>query len=204
MNTSYAYFGIGIVMLLALIAFTNPGLFGQRGDETIIVPLSPVATSSAFALSSSAFGEGTSIPSKYTCDATPAESQISPPLSIASPPVGTKTFAIIMEDPDVPKALKPDGTFLHWVLFNIPGNLTDLKEKTMEGLLGANGAGKNSYIGPCPPKEYQPVEHRYLFTLYALDTSLTLKVGASKQDMLKAMQGHILEQTALMGRYKKI
>lgn len=201
MRPAYAYLGIGIVFFLAVLAFTNHGLLSPpRNDDNVNVPLEPIATTSVFSLSSSAFTEGASIPTKYTCDA----SQISPPLSISGAPEGTKSFVLIVEDPDVPKQFKPDGVFLHWLVFNIPVATTNIPEGTSIGVSGANGAGKSAYVGPCPPKEYQPNEHRYIFTLYALDTELSLKAGAQKDSLVSAMQGHILAQTQLMAKYKKI
>ena len=108
-----------------------------------------------------------------------------------------------MDDPDVPKALKPDGVFDHWVMFNIPASVTEIPASGSVGLAGVNGAGKNAYTGPCPPAQYEPSEHRYFFRLYALDAMLSLSEGASKQDVLRAMQGHILEEAQLVGKYKR-
>ena len=108
-----------------------------------------------------------------------------------------------MDDPDVPKQLRPDGVFDHWTLFNIPASMSEIPEGGSVGIAGANGAGKNAYTGPCPPPQYEPSEHRYVFTLYALDRMLDLKAGATKQEVKAAMQGHILEQTQLIGKYKR-
>lgn len=97
----------------------------------------------------------------------------------------------------------PSGVFVHWVLFNIPASITEITEGAHIGTAGANGAGKSAYAGPCPPPQYEPAEHRYFFTLYALDTELQLKPGASKDEVMKAMQGHVLAQSRLTGKYKK-
>ncbi|MBI5470232.1 YbhB/YbcL family Raf kinase inhibitor-like protein [Candidatus Kaiserbacteria bacterium] len=150
-------------------------------------------------LTSTAFGEGDLIPSLYTCDG----SQKSPPFSIAGAPDGTKSFAIIMEDPDVPKQIKPDGVFLHWVVFDIPVNIAEIPEGSSSGVQGQNGAGKSDYTGPCPPAQYEPSTHRYVFTLYALDATLSLPPGASKDAVVAAMQAHVLGTAQLMGKYKK-
>jgi Raf kinase inhibitor-like YbhB/YbcL family protein len=150
-------------------------------------------------LTSSAFENGTSIPPRFTCDGE----QVNPPLSISGVPAGAKSLTLIMDDPDVPKALKPDGMFDHWVLFNIPPRTTEIGTAVSVGTAGANGAGKNAYTGPCPPAQYQPNEHRYFFKLYALDRELSLRAGASKADVEKAMQGHIIAETQLLGRYKR-
>ncbi|HUV65588.1 MAG TPA: YbhB/YbcL family Raf kinase inhibitor-like protein [Sedimentisphaerales bacterium] len=148
-------------------------------------------------LTSSAFKEGGMIPAKYTCD----DEDVSPPLQWGEVPEGTKSIALICDDPDAPM-----GTWVHWVLFNLPGATTSLAEKVPTDKTLANGArqGTNDfhkigYGGPCPPGG----THRYFFKIYALDTQLDLQAGANKQQLLKAMQGHILAEGQLMGRYKR-
>jgi len=155
---------------------------------------------STLILTSLTFIANGSIPSKYTCD---EDRSLSPPLSIAGVPAGAKSLALIMDDPDVPKQLRPDGVFDHWTLFNIPAGTREIPEGGSAGIAGANGAGKNAYTGPCPPPQYEPSEHRYVFTLYALDSMLALQAGASKKEVKAAMQGRILDQTQLIGKYKR-
>lgn len=128
---------------------------------------------------------------------------LSPALSISGTPSNTKSLALIMDDHDVPKTLRPDGVFDHWVLFNISPEIKEIAEGGSAGTSGANSANKNVYTGPCPPPQYEPSEHRYVFTLYALDTELPLAAGASKVDVLNAIQGHIIAQTQLVGRYRR-
>lgn len=147
-------------------------------------------------ITSSAFSEGGKIPQKYTCDGEDA----SPPLAWSGIPAGTQSLALIADDPDAPV-----GTWVHWVLYNIPPDLSGLPEgiaKTASvedtGLQGNNGFRKAGYGGPCPPKG-KP--HRYFFKLYALDMILGLEAGASKADLEEAMQGHILAQGQLIGLY---
>lgn len=152
-----------------------------------------------FTLTSTAFSANASIPSQYTCDGT----QASPPLTIAGTPEGTQSFVLIFEDLDVPRQLKPDGVFLHWLVFNIPGSISEITENAQIGVLGANSLGKNAYASPYPPPEYEPSEHRYVFTLSALDKVLSLKIGASKDEVTSAMRGHVIRQTQLIGRYKR-
>lgn len=148
-------------------------------------------------LTSSAFNEGDMIPKPYTCDGQ----DISPPLAWTGAPAGTKSFALICDDPDAPV-----GVWDHWVCFNLPPGLTGLPEAVPRtevlpsgGLHGRNSWGKIGYGGPCPPSGV----HRYFFKLYALDTELSLKAGATKKDVEKTMQGHILAEAQLMGRYKR-
>ena len=155
---------------------------------------------SSLSLTSPAFANGASMPSHFTCDGANS----SPGLSISGVPEGAKSLALTMEDPDVPKILRPDGVFDHWVLFNISPTTTEIAEGGTAGTEGKNGVGNNRYTGPCPPSQYEPSEHRYFFRLYALDTELLLTEKASKADVLKAMEGHIIGQAELVGKYKKV
>ena len=148
-------------------------------------------------IQSTAFKEGENIPSKFTCDGE----NISPELSWDDFPDNTKTFAMVVDDPDA-----PGGTFVHWVLYNIPSDTTNLLEGTTSKNLpdrakqGVNHFGDNEYGGPCPPSG----THRYYFKLYALDDEVQLKEGVSKRDLLKAMEGHILAEGQLMGKYERV
>ena len=151
----------------------------------------------AIKITSSAFSEGSMIPRQYTCDGE----DISPPLAWTGVPEGTKSLAIICDDPDAPM-----GTWVHWVLFNIPAGIKELPakvppEKTIENGAshGRNDFRKFGYGGPCPPGG----THRYYFKLYALDTEINLEPGITKAQLLKAMEGHILAEGQLMGRYKR-
>ena len=148
-------------------------------------------------ITSQAFEEETMIPEKYTCDGI----DVSPPLTWTSIPEGTKTLALICDDPDAPM-----GTWVHWVLFNLPASINELPESvpTDEELKNGAKQGRNDfrrigYGGPCPPGG----THRYYFKLYALDEELDLKTGVVKEELLKAMEGHILGKGQLMGRYKR-
>ncbi len=139
------------------------------------------------------------IPARYTCDGE----NINPPLVFEDAPEGTQTFALIVEDPDVPKEIRPDGMWDHWVVWNIPHDEPEIRENAMfetGGFVGKNTRGKNEYGGPCPPDR----EHRYFFKLYALDDLLDLDPDvATKEDVLRAMEGHVLAQAELMGRYDR-
>ena len=155
---------------------------------------------STLKLTSSAFEDTAVIPAKFTCD---GQRDLNPPLTISDVPEGTKSFALIMDDSDVPKVIKSDGMFDHWVLFNVPADTREIAAGVTIGMHGANGAGQNQYTGPCPPKQYEPSQHRYVFRLYALDSELPLQEGASKKDVETAMQGHVVAQTQLIGVYKR-
>jgi hypothetical protein len=147
-------------------------------------------------LTSRAFKEGEKIPSKYTCDGE----NINPPLDITDIPQGTVSLVFIMDDPDVPKFVRADGMYDHWIIFNLPPDLKTIPENaTLSGTLGKNTSGQDAYTGPCPPDR----EHRYFFKLYALKTSLSLPQGATKANVEKAMKDHIIDKTMLMGRYER-
>lgn len=152
-----------------------------------------------FGISSSAFEQMGTIPAQFTCDGT----QVNPPLTIEGTPTSTQSLVLIVEDPDVPKQLMPGGVFLHWLLFNIPPAVAEIPEGMSIGTEGANQTGKTGYVGPCPPAQYEPREHRYVFSIYTLDTMLSLKKGASKADVMAAMQGHVIAETRLTGRYAR-
>ena len=154
-----------------------------------------------FSLSSPAFENGGKIPSKYTCD---EDRLLSPPLFISGVPESAASLALIVDDPDVPKMRRPDGVFDHWVLFNLPSDTTDIPEGRSVGTAGVNSAGTAAYTGPCPPPEYEPSEHRYIFRLYALDEVLNLPSGATKKEVLAAMEGHIIAITEFVGRYRRV
>ena len=152
----------------------------------------------AFQLQSSAFKPGAEIPQKFTCQG----SDISPALSWSGAPAGTKSFALIADDPDAPA-----GTWVHWVIYDLPSSATQLAESVTKtektqggGTQGTNDFKKVGYGGPCPPPGNA---HRYFFKLYALDTALNLKPGASKADLEKAMKGHTLAHAELVGTYKR-
>ncbi len=149
----------------------------------------------AFEISSPAFKNGEAIPSDFSCDGR----DISPALNWTEPPAGTQSLALIMDDPDAPM-----GTWVHWVLYNIPASTLNLKEGTPPipqlsdgSLQGKTSAGSNGYHGPCPPSG----THRYFFKLYALDTILSLSTNPDKEELLGAMEGHILANVELMGTF---
>ncbi len=148
-------------------------------------------------ITSSAFEEGGMIPSKYTCDGA----NVSPPLLWTGVPEGAASIAIISDDPDAPM-----GTWVHWVLYNLPGQTKELAqdfppdETLPDGTRqGVTDFGSTGYGGPCPPSG----THRYFFKIYALDTKIDIVSVINKKDLVKAMEGHILAQGQLMGKYKR-
>lgn len=155
----------------------------------------------AYKLTSSAFPPNGSIPSKYTCEGD----DTSPQLEWSDAPSGTKSFALIVDDPDAPDPAKPQRTYVHWVVYNIPAGTTKLAENAAKSGLpsgamqGSNDWKKQTYGGPCPPIG----RHRYFHKLYALDSDLTLVSSPTKADLEKAMQGHVLGKAELIGTYEK-
>lgn len=150
----------------------------------------------ALTLQTKAFPEGGEIPSKYTCTGE----DVSPDLAWSGAPQGTKSFALIVEDPDA-----PSGTFTHWIVYDLPGSAHQLPENVAKaddlsggGRQGRNDFRRSGYGGPCPPPG-KP--HRYFFKLYALNTTLNLRAGALKRDVESAMRGHVIAQAELMGKF---
>jgi Raf kinase inhibitor-like YbhB/YbcL family protein len=153
----------------------------------------------ALTLTSSAFKQGATIPSKYTCEGD----DISPPLAIAGVPEGTKSLAFILDDPDAPDPKAPKRVWVHWLVYNLPPDTASLPEgasaKLPRGAVnGMTDRNETTYHGPCPPIG----RHRYFHKLYALDTALPAK-AMSKADLEAAMQGHVLAEASLMGTYQK-
>jgi Raf kinase inhibitor-like YbhB/YbcL family protein len=149
-----------------------------------------------FKLTSAAFEAGGEIPRQFTCEG----SDISPALTWTDPPAGTKSFALIVDDPDAPAR-----TWVHWVLYDLPPTMRELPEGQAKDPELPSGArhGRNDfrrlgYGGPCPPPG---PAHRYFFKLYALDAKMGLEPGATKADLENAMKGHILAETQIMGRF---
>jgi Raf kinase inhibitor-like YbhB/YbcL family protein len=164
---------------------------------TSVWSLVPLKGQSKMNLESAAFQQGQPIPQKYTCEGP----DVSPPLRWSDVPPGTKSFALIVDDPDAPV-----GDWVHWVIYNLPGETRELSEGVAKtdsaagGIQGRNDFKKIGYGGPCPPPGNP---HRYFFRLSALDTQLNLKAGATKQEVEAAIEHHILGRAELMGTYQR-
>jgi Raf kinase inhibitor-like YbhB/YbcL family protein len=153
----------------------------EPGDGTV------QTTATGMVLTSSAFDHEGDIPQQYTCDGD----DVSPPLQLSGVPQGTAGLVLIMEDPDA------GGTFDHWVNFDVAVADSFPEDAGSLGTAGQTSFGRTGYGGPCPPSG----THRYFFTVYALDSDLGLAEGASKEEVLEAMDGHVLAEATLMGRY---
>lgn len=152
-------------------------------------------------LSSRAFAHNTGIPSLHTCEGEDR----SPPLAWSEPPAGTRSFALIVDDPDAPDPAAPKTTWVHWVLYNLPPDTRELASGASAAQLphgtrpGVNDWKREAYGGPCPPIG----RHRYVHKLYALDVELPVLQPATKAALEEAMQGHVLERAELIGYYQK-
>ena len=158
----------------------------------------PAMTQGQIQLTSAAFTHGSAIPRAHTCEGD----NTSPPLSWSGVPLERRSLALICDDPDAPR-----GTWVHWVLYNLPGETVELSagmptipELPSGSRQGRNDSGEIGYSGPCPPPG-KP--HRYYFRLYALDVLLTLPHGVSKAELETAMTDHIVGQGTLMGTYQR-
>jgi len=141
-------------------------------------------------LTSPEFKNNGKMPARYTCDGE----DINPPLTIDDVPIEAQSLVLIVDDPNA-----TEGVWDHWVVFNIPPETEEIPERADIGTAGENSWGKEAYGGPCPPSG----EHRYKFKLYALDIKLDLQEGSTKEEVEEAMEGHILEETELIGKYQK-
>jgi len=183
--------------LLALIMILLPSCGGGTQDAPTGPRDEGKEVKMEINVRSAAFEEGGAITSRYTCDGL----DVSPPLSWDSVPKGIQSVALIADDPDTPR-----GTFVHWVIYDLPTDTRRLPEdvpnrQTLSSgaKQGVNGAGSIGYTGPCPPSG----THRYFFKIYALDTRLDLGGGATAKRLSDAMEGHILAEGQLMGTYRR-
>jgi Raf kinase inhibitor-like YbhB/YbcL family protein len=172
-----------VVLILATACASTPQLTPTENHPPNV----------SFVLTSQSFGSGETIPVSFTCDGA----DVSPELRWSEIPTSTRSLALIVDDPDA-----PGGTFVHWVLFDIPASAAKLAEAEKAiGTNGKNGFNQTQYRGPCPPPG-KP--HRYFFNLYALDVdSLNLQPGASKTDLLQAINNHVVGTAQLLGLYER-
>jgi Raf kinase inhibitor-like YbhB/YbcL family protein len=190
--TKFVAIAIAILLAIGIAIY----FFGSRQKNIPTIPVTNPNTNQikSMKITSPVFENNANIPAKYTCDGQ----NINPPLEFGDIPTEAKSLALIMDDPDAPIA----GGFVHWVAFNLDPETKTIGENSQptSGIEGTNSAGKIGYTSPCPPSG----THHYFFKLYALDNILTLDSSAKREDVEKAMEGHILDQTELVGLYKRL
>lgn len=208
MNKLYGMLAAGVVIIIGVSAFALYNLKAPENAPPIREGSGQRQASDAtttMRISSDAFSEGSSIPLPYTCDGA----GVSPEIAIDGVPADALSLVLIVTDPDIPQTVRdalPEsagGAYVHWIMFNIPASKTVIRSGETAGLFGMNSAGSAAYTPPCPPSQYEPARHRYIFTLYALDTLLPLSPGATRSDLLHAMGQHILETATLTGTYER-
>lgn len=186
--------GLACLFLFAILIAAA----ASSGNSALQSAQRPVPAPSGFRIESAAFKEGAFIPTRFSCRGE----NVSPPLKWTNPPAGSRSFALIVEDPDA-----PSGNWAHWVVFNLPAQTRALDENAPKqnklpngGLQGLNSFGNVGYGGPCPPPGKA---HRYFFRLYALGDVLGLEARAPREDVLSALKGHTLGEAELMGRFER-
>lgn len=187
----------GLIFLLILVASVFLYLNYSHTKKQSLIETPQSLTSTTMRIKSPAFEENGMLPIASTCDGA----GINPPLTFESVPQGAQSLALIVDDPDVPKTLLPSGLFVHWTLWNIDPATQKIKENSIPSgaVEGNTGRGTPGFVGACPPDR----EHRYFFKLYALDTRLDLPKTAGLDELLQAMDGHILGSATLMARYDR-
>lgn len=197
-KNAYALLGLSFIIVFGGAYF----LFSQSAQApTVEDTISKKSMS--LTLISPAFVENGHIPPKYTCDGE----NINPLLQISGVPEGTKSLVLVMDDPDIPEAIKSAQgieKFNHWALYNIPADTKEIPENSALGMVALNTRGQAAYAGPCPPTEYEPTEHRYVFRLYALSDTLNFSTTPTLDEVEQAAQGIMLEQAELVGRYTRV
>lgn len=202
MRTTYISFGLTIfaVGIIAIFMLTNQSELASTSS----FPLPPLAsTTPTFKITSMDFVDGGRIPSKYTCD---TKEPVPPELLISGAPEETKSFILIVEDPDIPEIIQQKNNlreFVHWVFYNIPGNTTVLRRGLTQGEYGITSANGTDYTPPCPPPQYNPREHRYVFTLYALNKTIDLGSTVSAPQLRKLLAPYLIAETRIVGRYSR-
>lgn len=182
-------------LIVALLAVIMVSVYVFTKQKMADIKQNNQTSAGNFILKSSVFKQNEIIPSKFTCDGD----DVNPMLEIRNAPTGTKSFALIVDDPDATRGTPWD----HWILWNINPKTQYISEDNVPAgaVQGMTSFGHPKYGGPCPPKGSRP--HRYIFKLYALDTELDLPEGSIKEQLVKATEGHIINQTKLIGLYQR-
>ena len=183
---------IGLIFVIIILIIVGVAYFFLLPSNKATDNISDSQLPLLMIITSPAFSHNGQVPLKYTCDGE----DINPPLTISGVPANAKSLVLIVDDPDAPR-----GTWVHWTVWNIKPDTTSIGENSlpMGAVEGTTDFGRTGYGGPCPPSG----THRYFFKIYALDTLINLSSSARKADIEKVMEGHILDQTELIGLYKR-
>ena len=199
MRNAYVLLGISFIIVFGGAYI----LFHQAAEapttETLITP----SIKTMLTLTSPAFLHNELIPLKYSCDGE----NVNPSLLISNVPEGTQSLVLVMDDSDIPQELKEVHgieKFNHWSIYNLAPDTSEIAEGEVLGAVGENSRGDQAYTGPCPPTEYEPTEHRYIFRLYALSGTLSFMKEPTLDEVEGAAKGMMIEKTELMGRYSRV
>jgi len=198
MRNAYTLLGLAFIIVFVAAYILFDRAYAPVVDETLL----DNTVTMSLTLTSSAFGHNETIPPQYTCDGV----NTPPPLSVSGVPEEAAALVLVMDDPDIPNEIKEAQgiqKYNHYVVYNIPPDATDLSTGVMEGTPGLNSRGDDSYMGPCPPAEYEPTEHRYVFRLYAVNEELTFETTPTLDEVEAAAKEHMIDQTELIGRYER-
>lgn len=200
MRNAYALLGLAFLIVFGAAYVLLDRAEAPSGQDQ---PLSDSQNQSmSLSLTSPEFANNAFIPEQYTCDGE----NVNPPLSIKNIPEGTESLVLVMDDPDIPKEIKESrgiDSFDHWVVYNIPPETNSIAVNEQIGTAGQNSSGQLGYAGPCPPPQYEPKEHRYIFRLYALSGQLNFIKSPSLFEVEEAAKSMMLEKAELVGRYSR-
>lgn len=202
MKNAYALLGLSFLIVFGAAYF----LWSQRAvaPSTTDLPLEATKETATMTLTltSPVFKNGETIPAKYTCDGE----NINPPLTIDGVPDGTESLVLVMDDPDIPEQVKTSRgieKYDHWVVYNLPPDTKAIDEGFSLGSMGNNSSGNAAYTGPCPPPQYEPTTHRYVFRLYALSGQLNFFVAPTLDELESAAKAEALAHAELIGVYDR-
>lgn len=204
MRNAYALLGLAFIIVFggAYLVFKQAAEAPAPNFHTTNTSVTTEETMT-MTLTSSAFLDGAFIPKEFTCDGD----NVNPPLTITNAPIGTAVFVLVVDDPDIPlevKAARGIEKFDHWAVYNIPGDTTEIPVASTLGTASRNGRGDSGYTGPCPPPQYEPTTHRYIFRLYALSAPLAFITAPTLDELEAAAQGTALASATLTGLYTRV
>lgn len=201
MRNAYALLGLAFLIVFGAAYILFDRAYAPTTDDTLST--STTQTTMALTLSSPVFGDSDVIPTPYTCDGE----NMFPPLAIAGVPEEATTLVLVMDDPDIPAEVKQSQgieKFDHYARYNIPADTATLEAANAVGEPGQNSSGETGYVSPCPPTQYEPTEHRYIFRLYALPSALSFDVTPTLDEIEAQAKEQAIAETQLTGRYTRV